>query len=1285
MPPRAPTPEVFDRIRPALLLVAAAALAAASSFAVSDDFLGVDAAADAGAALAAARGAGEWSRAGWLAVVYAGDETLARELFAQALAADADDEAALEGVAWLDFGAGKMQPSFDAWRHYLDLYPGGDATPAFAAMIKLFDGVVPAYAEVADFLLARSARGDCPPASRDAMTRAAEAILPQLGRWDDAAALATRQGYLGPFAVCGIFHKYGLVDIDTPFAPEERLSAAPPVTAGDAAWRTVAPAYGAVDVGAALGRNMGTAYAVTTFELPAGQYLLEITSDDWYRAWLGGTAVATRHPRAGGPAIVRAPFATAGGRQRLLVKSLPNNDAVLNTDGKWGFKIRVLRADTEQPVAAACEPTWEGDAVAPAQIPAAPPAPAAAEGAGPMADFYRGLRLFTVGDGQAGVEAIDAAAARAPACVIFYIVGAYGRILVGGEYNLADAKAQLRRARAEDPDCVLATEELAVFASFEGKRDEAVDFYRQSLAAEPAYVSSVCGLAEIAAREQWDAEMLRGAEAALKLNPAAHRAWRLLADYYYDKDNTAAAAEYYRRYLALKADDVDARLNLAEADLFLGQADDARAQYETLLRLAPEREEGYLGMADTAARAGDDAGARAWLERGAAALPRSAEVRRQWGYYLCGHGDRDRGLAVLKEALALDVSDFRLRAYLEREGALAPDAVSAALSPPPDAMARAAAVTAEKYPHADTVMLLDQTVVYLNDDFSLRESNHNLIKILNDKGRERWGEITVMSDPGTEILQARTLLPTGETVDAVSIKDTGDYKVISMEQVVPGAVLEVAYDLNVNRRMIFNLLDFYSQSFYMQELGEALLTTRYAVVVDDAFPARDRLHFDVRFQKLGAKKVRGAGRTAYVFERRDMPAVVEEPMMPSKDAFAPYVRVSTLRDVASLAEWYRGEMWGALKMDGFLRRRLAAVGAVGDDAARAAAVYYDVVRGVESNGGTVYYPAPARLTAFRGRGRPVDRAVLICAFCRELGIPAKIALVGTGGSKKEWDFITPDMFDTVLVYFPTIGKGGTYADPLLKNVRFGDVWAAAYDKPALLIDEAGYEISRIPPAPFEKDSIGLELALEMDAGGGGRFTGRRLYRGLRGAYRESFTNPEERESNVEISLSQVFSAATIEDFGFEHLTDSRGDFALNFTGRVPSYARVRGDKLALPAAPYPYSLAGIFITSEKRMYPLRIERPEAWTDDVTVTLPAGFDVKNLPAPVKLAGPLSQYELACRLVEGKLVVTRRLFINQGDVQPKEYGAFVKFCREVDQAEKAEVVLGPRGREPAGDKP
>jgi len=105
-------------------------------------------------------------------------------------------------------------------------------------------------------------------------------------------------------------------------------------------------------------------------------------------------------------------------------------------------------------------------------------------------------------------------------------------------------------------------------------------------------------------------------------------------------------------------------------------------------------------------------------------------------------------------------------------------------------------------------------------------------------------------------------------------------------------------------------------------------------------------------------------------------------------------------------------------------------------------------------------------------------------------------------------------------------------------------------------------------------------------------------------------------------------------------------------------------------------LAKVFISAEERKYPLRIDRPEAWIDDVRVNIPRGYDVRWMPGDEHLRGPKAEYTLELGLEGDTLTIRRRLFVDQGDISAGDYKKFVKFCREVDQLEKKEVILTPK---------
>jgi tetratricopeptide (TPR) repeat protein len=841
--------------------------------------------------------AGEYAEAGWFSMVYVGDEDGASEYFERALAQNPGDADALEGAAWLTLTRGDMGRAYELWTEYINRYPDRPEAEALARHITLFDGTIPEYTDAPRVLLAAAREPNASPSFKDAARAVAAELLLDAGRRDEAEKILDMSGYVTGWEVCGVYGHAGMYDLFYPFPVEEDPESVPDVTYGPDEWILSEDDEYSIDFYGILGTSDGVAYAKKEITVDAGSAILEVSGDDYFVVFYNGAEVL-RHTPDGDIAryVHRARLELPPGPARLIIKTRPNYDNTYSVDNYWDLGVRLLEPNTLEPLRINVPGTGRYDSV-----------PAISEiKENPMKtladNLYAALILTDEGDYDAAVEHIDRLVVEAPGCSLFHTISAYIRLTSGTPFWTAGAKSQLRFAEVEDRKNVLVVEELGVFASAEGKRDKALEKYGDVLDIQPDYVSAVCSVAEITWQEEWDPETLRMCERALELNPGAHRAIRVLGGYYYDNDNLSAAAEYYERYAKLKARDRDVKLRLAEIYIFLGRLADARRQYELVLESDLYEEEGYFGLADVAARSGDASGAVRNLEEGCRRVGWSAALHKELGQALVYTGEEERGYEELLRALELDQSDWKLRRRLMREGVIKTDVVDRELI---------VDITKylgeerdiEEYPLSDSVMLLDQLAVYLNADFSFREENHNLIWILNDEGRERWGEILIMDDPGTEITEARTHAPDGSYLDAISIKKSNGQNIISMEGVRPGSVLEVRYNLNISRRMVFDLLHFYSNPFYLQEVGETLLNTKYAFIVADDIGRA----WEVRFGKynggIKSRKIRGDGRTAYIFEKRDSPAVKLELMAPPTRTYLPYVTVSTIPDMSVVASW----------------------------------------------------------------------------------------------------------------------------------------------------------------------------------------------------------------------------------------------------------------------------------------------------------------------------------------------------------------------------------------------
>jgi Domain of Unknown Function with PDB structure (DUF3858) len=98
----------------------------------------------------------------------------------------------------------------------------------------------------------------------------------------------------------------------------------------------------------------------------------------------------------------------------------------------------------------------------------------------------------------------------------------------------------------------------------------------------------------------------------------------------------------------------------------------------------------------------------------------------------------------------------------------------------------------------------------------------------------------------------------------------------------------------------------------------------------------------------------------------------------------------------------------------------------------------------------------------------------------------------------------------------------------------------------------------------------------------------------------------------------------------------------------------------------------VFLTESTRKYPVVLEG-HAYVDTVTVKLPAGFEVDELPDPVKLETPFGSYTTAYVAKDGNLQFTRKLTVQGATIPVADYSKVRSFYEQIRKAEQTPVVL------------
>lgn len=143
-------------------------------------------------------------------------------------------------------------------------------------------------------------------------------------------------------------------------------------------------------------------------------------------------------------------------------------------------------------------------------------------------------------------------------------------------------------------------------------------------------------------------------------------------------------------------------------------------------------------------------------------------------------------------------------------------------------------------------------------------------------------------------------------------------------------------------------------------------------------------------------------------------------------------------------------------------------------------------------------------------------------------------------------------------------------------------------------------------------------------------------------------SPSEREETLRSSVKRRISNAELSNIQIENVTDPIKPFTYAYHIRVPGYAQRTGKRIFLQPAFFEHGVAPLFSSSERKQA-VYFHYPWFEQDEVTVDLPAGYDLDNAdaPAPIRSA-PITEYTVTIGVTKDhrQLVYKRQFFFGGG---------------------------------------
>ena len=191
------------------------------------------------------------------------------------------------------------------------------------------------------------------------------------------------------------------------------------------------------------------------------------------------------------------------------------------------------------------------------------------------------------------------------------------------------------------------------------------------------------------------------------------------------------------------------------------------------------------------------------------------------------------------------------------------------------------------------------------------------------------------------------------------------------------------------------------------------------------------------------------------------------------------------------------------------------------------------------------------------------------------------------------------------------------------------------------------------------------------------------YTGLEALYRRSEERNEDitaRKKFLEDELDEYIPATIEAELSKEPDWKSpEAPLVAEFTVKVPGWVASAGHRALLGV--------GLFSGAEKhvfehanRVHPIYFDFPYQAVDDISISLPSGWQVSSLPPAQKQDAHICGYDLSVENKSGTLQLQRQLSVSLLLLDTKFYGALRNFYQTVRTGDEQQIVLLP-GRDSA----
>jgi hypothetical protein len=171
------------------------------------------------------------------------------------------------------------------------------------------------------------------------------------------------------------------------------------------------------------------------------------------------------------------------------------------------------------------------------------------------------------------------------------------------------------------------------------------------------------------------------------------------------------------------------------------------------------------------------------------------------------------------------------------------------------------------------------------------------------------------------------------------------------------------------------------------------------------------------------------------------------------------------------------------------------------------------------------------------------------------------------------------------------------------------------------------------------------------------------------------TKDEDRIKPIESLLARSLSTYRLTKASISNLEQTDKPFAFYYSLAADHYAKSAAGMLLVRPRVIGNKSSDLLETKEPRQYAVVFEGPSRDTDSFEITLPAGFEVDDLPPPVNADYSFASYHSTTEIKGNVLVYSRTFEIKEPSVPFSKLNDLKTLYRMIASDERNTAVLKP----------